>query len=339
MRKPTPSLAPPSLPQICGHSGCAGEGGGLSRRVRSGSSADQSSSHGWCRVQLRLHKGGDRLQPPRSLMLPSANHHVRTLTTPKRSATTSYRKHYRTLTQNPTKPPHSPQVFVDGQLVTTAQGDGLIVASPSGSTAYNISAGGCMVSPLVPATLITPIAPHSLSFRPILTSASSEITVRPWCAIREHGVGVFSETAVNYVRRGRTTLLYSVWFRRGYEILRNNICLLVFFLVVGFLDSGKEYRDIAVRYGLAKDNTRSDGVLLLLLSPPPPLPPIPNIPPPTAVAQVRIPDTARADGWMSHDATEAVTMMKGTYVKLSTAAIPLPTVSLCPYFTCGCLDH
>jgi NAD kinase len=35
-----------------------------------------------------------------------------------------------------------------------------------------------MVSPLVPATLITPIAPHSLSFRPILTSASSEITVR-----------------------------------------------------------------------------------------------------------------------------------------------------------------
>ncbi|CAN0333555.1 unnamed protein product, partial [Laminaria digitata] len=69
------------------------------------------------------------------------------------------------------------EVFVDGQLVTTAQGDGLIVASPSGSTAYNISAGGCMVSPLVPATLITPIAPHSLSFRPILTSASSEITV------------------------------------------------------------------------------------------------------------------------------------------------------------------
>lgn len=69
------------------------------------------------------------------------------------------------------------KVYVDGQLVTTAQGDGLIVASPSGSTAYNISAGGCMVSPLVPATLITPIAPHSLSFRPILTSASSEITV------------------------------------------------------------------------------------------------------------------------------------------------------------------
>lgn len=70
-----------------------------------------------------------------------------------------------------------PQVFVDGELVTTAQGDGLIVASPSGSTAYNISVGGCMVSPLVPATLITPVAPHSLSFRPILTSASSEITV------------------------------------------------------------------------------------------------------------------------------------------------------------------
>lgn len=44
------------------------------------------------------------------------------------------------------------------------------------------------------------------------------------------------------------------------------------------------------------------------------------------LSQVRIPDTARADGWMSHDATEAVTMKKGTYVKLSTASIPLPTV-------------
>ncbi|CAN0466956.1 unnamed protein product, partial [Scytosiphon promiscuus] len=43
--------------------------------------------------------------------------------------------------------------------------------------------------------------------------------------------------------------------------------------------------------------------------------------------QVRIPDTARADGWMSHDATEAVVMKKGSYVKLSTASIPLPTVS------------
>lgn len=43
--------------------------------------------------------------------------------------------------------------------------------------------------------------------------------------------------------------------------------------------------------------------------------------------QVRIPDTARADGWMCHDATEAVVMKKGCYVKLSTAAIPMPTVS------------
>ncbi|CAM9449581.1 unnamed protein product, partial [Chrysoparadoxa australica] len=69
-------------------------------------------------------------------------------------------------------------IYVDHQYVTTAQGDGLIIATPSGSTAYNVSAGGCMVSPLVPCHLITPIAPHSLSFRPILTSASSEITVR-----------------------------------------------------------------------------------------------------------------------------------------------------------------
>ncbi len=47
--------------------------------------------------------------------------------------------------------------------------------------------------------------------------------------------------------------------------------------------------------------------------------------------KVRIPDTARADGWMSHDATAAVEMKKGTYVKLSTASIPLPTVSRIEY--------
>jgi NAD+ kinase len=57
---------------------------------------------------------------------------------------------------------------VDKQVVTTVQADGIIVATPTGSTAYNASAGGCMVSPNVPALLITPVAPHSLSFRPIV---------------------------------------------------------------------------------------------------------------------------------------------------------------------------
>ncbi|CAG9467234.1 unnamed protein product [Pedinophyceae sp. YPF-701] len=59
-------------------------------------------------------------------------------------------------------------VRANGSFVTHVQGDGLIVSTPTGSTAYNLAAGGCMVHPEVPAILFTPICPHSLSFRPVV---------------------------------------------------------------------------------------------------------------------------------------------------------------------------
>lgn len=66
-------------------------------------------------------------------------------------------------------------IFVRGEFLTSTAGDGIIVATPTGSTAYSLSAGGSIVSPLVPAILLTPICPRSLSFRPVIFPITSHI--------------------------------------------------------------------------------------------------------------------------------------------------------------------
>ena len=57
------------------------------------------------------------------------------------------------------------ELYVNDRLVCPIQGDGLIISTPTGSTAYACSAGAGMVHPLVPAILITPICPHTLNSR------------------------------------------------------------------------------------------------------------------------------------------------------------------------------
>ena len=68
-------------------------------------------------------------------------------------------------------------IRVGDQLVTTVKADGLIIASPTGSTAYNLSAGGPIVHPSMQALVITPIAPHTLSHRPIVIPAEREVHI------------------------------------------------------------------------------------------------------------------------------------------------------------------
>jgi NAD+ kinase len=76
-------------------------------------------------------------------------------------------------------------VEIDRQLVATFRADGIIVSTPTGSTAYNLAANGPIVMPSVNALLVTPICPHLLTIRPIVTPGESTVSV--------HVVGVPNE--------------------------------------------------------------------------------------------------------------------------------------------------
>lgn len=68
-------------------------------------------------------------------------------------------------------------VRVDGEPLTTVSGDGLIVATPGGSTAHNVSAGGPILQPGISAFVLTPLSPHSLTHRPLVVECDSTIEV------------------------------------------------------------------------------------------------------------------------------------------------------------------
>jgi NAD+ kinase len=69
------------------------------------------------------------------------------------------------------------KITIEGQYVSSCVGDGIIISTPTGSTAYNLSAGGPILSANLSAVVITPLCPHSLSFRPIVIDAERKIEI------------------------------------------------------------------------------------------------------------------------------------------------------------------
>lgn len=69
-------------------------------------------------------------------------------------------------------------VYVNGVLLDVIAGDGLLISTPTGSTGYNMSAGGAIVKPEAELIMITPLCPHSLSSRPVIVSSEDEIELK-----------------------------------------------------------------------------------------------------------------------------------------------------------------
>jgi NAD+ kinase len=123
------------------------------------------------------------------------------------------------------------ETTVDERYLTTFKADGLIVATPTGSTAYSLAAGGPIVFPELHSIIINPICPHTLTNRPILLPENAVIKVTIWTA--EQGATVTLDGQASFtVRSGdtmtirksmRVTTLVSSPHRNYMEILRQKL--------------------------------------------------------------------------------------------------------------------
>jgi NAD+ kinase len=124
-------------------------------------------------------------------------------------------------------------VSVDGNPVMQVRADGLITATPTGSTAYNLAAGGPIAHPAVDAILLTPIAPHMLTNRPLVIPGGSKISVKPKLAgTHEEAFVTFdgqwghpleADDVVNIKRAPRMLKLVRAANRTYFDVLRQKL--------------------------------------------------------------------------------------------------------------------
>ncbi|HEX6739242.1 MAG TPA: NAD(+)/NADH kinase [Vicinamibacteria bacterium] len=123
-------------------------------------------------------------------------------------------------------------VSVDGLFMSAFRADGLIVSSPTGSTAYNLAAGGPIVHPTLPCVVLTPICPHMLSNRPLVVNDDAVIEVRLRAAREcdvtltldgQPGPALQVDDVVTVTRSPRVLRLVKAAGRDYYEVLRTKL--------------------------------------------------------------------------------------------------------------------
>lgn len=91
-------------------------------------------------------------------------------------------------------------VFVDGESIGTYAADGIVISTPTGSTAYSLSAGGPVVVPTVESIIITPVSPHTLAIRSLVIPADAEVTVEVNESATELLVTVDGQVGTSFVK-------------------------------------------------------------------------------------------------------------------------------------------
>jgi NAD+ kinase len=123
-------------------------------------------------------------------------------------------------------------LVVDGLFVSSFRADGIIVSSPTGSTAYNLAAGGPILHPTMPALVVTPICPHMLSNRPLVVSDEARVHIELRAArdvevyVALDGQETFAFTDGDYVEvtgSSRRLQLVKAPGRDYYQVLRSKL--------------------------------------------------------------------------------------------------------------------